>query len=106
MFILLFFQSYNEFLKEYSYRLARSQYIEAYNSHLAYDAVWTLAFALDRVVKLDGEVTAKCLNAKIQDSFGNWSYFRNATTACLVYEELLKTDFEGLSVYIPYCVSQ
>ncbi len=99
-------QTYDEFLEEYSYRVARSQYIEAYNSHLAYDAVWTLAFALDRVVKLDGEVTAECLNAKFHDSFGNWSYFRNATTACLVYEELLKTDFEGLSVYSLYYISQ
>ena len=69
-------------------------------SHLAYDATWTLAFALDKVEKtlLSNNALGNCSNLSIKDSLKDWGYSRNSTAACLVHEALLDTRFEGLSV--------
>lgn len=61
-----------------------------------------LAFALDKVTRLESQenILEECLNAQVEDSLQNWNYTRNATASCLLYQALLKTDFEGLSVNI------
>ena len=88
-----------EYNDEYSARIADSSYIESFNSHLVYDAVWTLALALDKVIKgQTDDITEVCSNAPVKDTVSEWSYTKNSTASCLVYETLLKTDFEGLSV--------
>ena len=66
---------------------------------MAYDATWALAFALERVLERQesGEL-GNCSDLTVEDTLQNWSYMRNATASCLLYQALLETRFEGLTV--------
>lgn len=60
-----------------------------------------LAFAFDRAnTRLKEEDLGNCSDRVVVDSLENWSYTRNGTMSCLVYEEILEVDFEGLSVNV------
>ena len=92
-------------MTEYSQRVANSAYDETFVGHLAYDATWALAFALDEVNGVlengttgpDGTI-GHCGDDNIFASLEEWIYTRNTTASCLIHSALMDTDFEGLSV--------
>ena len=49
--LCLIIQSYNQFREEYIERLKETEYTDTIAAHIAHDAVWTLAFALDKVME-------------------------------------------------------
>ena len=92
-------QSYNEFQKIYHQRLGNTGYNEAYSAHIVYDAVWALAFALERTIKRieDNNVTGCEHYGNETISLSEWEY-TCTTTSCILHQSLGETNFFGLSV--------
>uniref|UniRef100_A0A1X7VPL5 G-protein coupled receptors family 3 profile domain-containing protein n=1 Tax=Amphimedon queenslandica TaxID=400682 RepID=A0A1X7VPL5_AMPQE len=96
--------SYNEFYELYNSRLANhSSYPEyryilsSYVAHMAYDATWTLALALDRTAKriAGGQGPGPECSGTLTP-LDEWNNTITATS-CLIRYELGRTSFEGLT---------
>jgi gamma-aminobutyric acid type B receptor len=90
--------SYNSFIEEYNKRINNNSiYNHSYTAHIAYDATWTLALALDKVErKLSSGDIGDCPNPNNITRLYDFKH-RNSTVACLIRSELTKTSFEGLT---------
>ena len=76
-----------------------------YVAHMAYDAVWALALALDRVANIisSGEGAEPVCNGTLIP-LDEWNNSVTATS-CLIRHELGRTNFEGLTVKDNYLFS-
>jgi gamma-aminobutyric acid type B receptor len=74
-------------------------YDYSYTAHIAYDATWTLALALDKVErKLSTGDIGDCHSPNPTNITKLYNFkYRNSTVACLIRSELTKTSFEGLT---------
>jgi gamma-aminobutyric acid type B receptor len=89
--------SYNSFFTEYESRISSSPYQSTYVAHIAYDAVWTFALALDKVIsRLSTGNVGNC-NKSVVNSLEDFDYKNDGDISCLLKNELSKTYFEGLT---------
>ena len=92
-------QSYNTFQRIYRQRLTNTGYNETYSAHIVYDAVWALAFALEKTIKRieDNNVTGCEEYGNKTIPLSEWEY-TCTTTSCILHQSLGETKFFGLSV--------
>ena len=93
-------QSYNSFWSEYQQRVKEGPYDEIYVGHIAYDATWALALALDEVTeRIEGGDFGSCEGNRNVTSLADFEYTdNNNTISCLLFQALNETNFEGLTV--------
>ncbi|XP_011405199.1 PREDICTED: gamma-aminobutyric acid type B receptor subunit 1-like [Amphimedon queenslandica] len=94
--------SYNDFYALYNARLNSSNssyrnFQPTYVAHMAYDATWSLALALDKTAKriAEGQGPGPDCNGTLTP-LDQWSN-TITTTSCVIRYELGRTSFEGLS---------
>lgn len=97
--LTFFLQSYNEFYEIYSEKLESTSFTETPVAHIAYDAVWTLALALNQTMDAlcNGGGDACNISLLPAAPASRFDYI-DITVSCLMQQSLLATDFLGLTV--------